>query len=231
MSDFEIQNKLLLALSPQTYQGLLPYLQEVTLASGQTLHKSKEVVSEIYFPKSAVFSTTIDMKNGSSSEISLIGSEGIVGLSAIFGDRCLETNSIVQLPGKAWKIATNIAQQKFYQGGEFQLLTLLYTQAYITHLAHISACNSLHTVEQRLARFLLLVQDAIDRDTLPLTQKVISLMLGVRRASITETALDLQLRKIIQYSRGRIVILDRSQLEQIACECYAKIKRNYQNLV
>jgi len=119
-------------------------------------------------------------------------------------------------------------EPEFYRGGEFQLQTLLYTQAYIAHISHISACNSLHSVEQRLARFLLLVQDCLAEETLPLTQKSISLMLGVRRASITETAITLQSKMIIQYSRGKITILDRPQLEAIACECYTKIRASYQ---
>ena len=232
MSDFEIspRNRLLSALSSQAYQSLLPDLQAVSLTSGEILHKSLESAKDIYFPETAVFSLTIDTADGSISEILSIGKEGIVGLPAIFGDRCLATNSIVLLSGTAWKIESSVARRHFYDGGEFQMLTLLYTQAYIAHASHISACNSLHTIEQRLARFLLLVQDTIEQETLPLTQKIISLMLGVRRASITETAIYLQSQKIIKYSRGKITILDRSRLEAIACECYAQIERNYRTL-
>ena len=232
MSNFGIlsENQLLSVLSPQTYQNLLPHSQEIFLTSGQVVHKSPEMIAEIYFPKSAIFASAIQMMDGSTTEIALIGNEGIVGLSAIFGSHHTATNSIVQLSGVALKVSAHIAKQEFYLGGEFQLQTLLYTQAYIAHISHISACNSLHTVEQRLARFLLLVQDSLTKETLPITQKAISLMLGVRRASITETAIILQSKNVIQYSRGKITILDRPQLEAIACECYAKIRANYQAL-
>ena len=229
-SEILVENQILQALSPKSYQNLLPHLQEVDLSSEQVVHKSQEVIAEIYFPQSAIFSSAVEMRDGSTIEVSLIGSEGIVGLSAIFGDRDTATSSIVQLSGKALKVATGIVRQEFYQAGEFQSIALLYTQAYIAHVSHISACNSLHTVEQRLARFLLLVQDACGRETLPLTQKLISLRLGVRRASITDTAISLQSRKIIQYRRGKITILNRLKLEAIACECYAKIKSNYRAL-
>lgn len=229
-SEILVENQILQALSPKSYQNLLPHLQEVDLSSEQVVHKSQEVIAEIYFPQSAIFSSAVEMRDGSTIEVSLIGSEGIVGLSAIFGDRDTATSSIVQLSGKALKVATGIVRQEFYQAGEFQSIALLYTQAYIAHVSHISACNSLHTVEQRLARFLLLVQDACGKETLPLTQKLISLRLGVRRASITDTAISLQSRKIIQYRRGKITILNRLKLEAIACECYAKIKSNYRAL-
>ena len=229
-SEILVENQILRALSSKSYQNLLPHLQEVDLSSEQVVHKSQEVIAEIYFPQSAIFSSAVEMRDGSTIEVSLIGSEGIVGLSAIFGDRDTATSSIVQLSGKALKVATGIVRQEFYQAGEFQSIALLYTQAYIAHVSHISACNSLHTVEQRLARFLLLVQDACGKETLPLTQKLISLRLGVRRASITDTAISLQSRKIIQYRRGKITILNRLKLEAIACECYAKIKSNYRAL-
>ena len=229
-SEILVENQILQALSPKSYQNLLPHLQEVDLSSEQVVHKSQEVIAEIYFPQSAIFSSAVEMRDGSTIEVSLIGSEGIVGLSAIFGDRDTAASSIVQLSGKALKVATGIVRQEFYQAGEFQSIALLYTQAYIAHVSHISACNSLHTVEQRLARFLLLVQDACGRETLPLTQKLISSRLGVRRASITDTAISLQSRKIIQYRRGKITILNRLKLEAIACECYAKIKSNYRAL-
>ena len=107
---------------------------------------------------------------------------------------------------------------------------LLYTRTYLAHISQIAACSSLHSIEQRLARSLLLARDCIQQDILPLTQKTLSLMLGVRRASVTETAISFQKQNIIQYSRGRIKIVDRPALEAIACECYSKIRSQYEYL-
>lgn len=121
--------------------------------------------------------------------------------------------------------------QEFQRGEELQQLLLLYTQARMVHVAQIAACGSLHNIEQRFARLLLLAYDCIRQGTIPLTQKYISLMLGVRRASITETAISLQKQNIIKYSRGKITILDRPQLETLTCKCYFRIKSEYERLL
>ena len=229
MSDFEIgfENQLLSVLSVSVYERLLTYGEEVGLKSGQIVHKSYEPVIKVYFPLTAVFSSVIQMADGSSCEVALIGKEGIVGLPAVFGSTSIATNSVVQISGTAIELSAQAIRKEFQKGGKLQRLLLQYTQAYIAYISHIAACNSLHSVEQRFARFLLLVSDCIGCETLPLTQKLISSLLGVRRASITETAISLQSRSIIQYSRGKIEIVDRSKLKAIACECYSKIESDY----
>ena len=221
------KNELLLALSLPVYQQLLAHSQEICLKSGQIVHRSNEAFTEVYFPLTAVFSATVKMADGSSSEVALIGKEGLVGLPVVFGGNSLATNSIVQISGTAIVLSTKTIQQEFHQGEELRQIILTYARTYIAHISYIAACNSLHSVEQRFARFLLLVSDCTNCETLPLTQKIISLLLGVRRASITETAISLQSRSIIQYSRGKIEIIDRPRLEAVACECYSKIKSNY----
>ncbi|MEO1670058.1 MAG: Crp/Fnr family transcriptional regulator [Cyanobacteria bacterium J06631_2] len=224
-------NQLLSAFSLSVYQQLSIFIEEVDLISGEVVHPSYQIVSEVYFPLTAIFSSVIKMADGSTSEVAMIGNEGLVGLSAVLGNTLVATNSVVLVSGKAMKLSTQVVREQFQQDSRLQLLLLLYAQAYIAQISHISACNSLHNVEQRLARFLLLVHDCIGQEKLSLTQKTIALMLGVRRASITETALSFQSRKIIRYSRGKITICDRQKLEEIACECYGKIKSDYSNLV
>jgi CRP-like cAMP-binding protein len=230
MSDFEVtsENQLLSALPSSVYQHLSPYLKSVNLTSGQIVHEAHKTITEIYFPTTAIFSSVIKLTGGATAEIALIGNEGLVGLSAILGDGLIVSNHLVQISGTALKIPTKIIRQEFQQERACQSLLLLYTQTYIAHISHLAACNSLHTIEQRLARFLLLVADCLAQETLPLTQKLIASILGVRRASITETAITFQAQKIIQYSRGKIIILNRSLLKAIACECYGKIKSDYQ---
>lgn len=234
MSDFDIapENQLLSTLFTSSYNRLSPYIEEIQLTSGQKVHKSGEIVTEIYFPQTAIFSLVRQLSDGSSSQISLIGNEGLVGLPAILSDSSTTTDSVVQIPGTALKMPLEIINQEFLRGEELHSLLLLYTKTYIAHISHIAACNSIHNIEHRMARFLLSVQDCLQQEILPLTQKSISLMLGVRRASVTEIAiLLLQKQQIIQYSRGKITILNRPQLEAHTCECYSKIKSEYVSLL
>ena len=228
--DLILNNQLLSTLLVSTYQRLLPHLEQVNLSSGDVVHQPNETVTEVYFPQSAIFSLVVVMSDRTTSEISLVGNEGVVSLPVILGSDFLNTSSVVQVSGTALKLSADIVRQEFQRGEELQWSVLLYTRTYLAHISQIAACSSLHNIEQRLARCLLLANNCIQQDTLPLTQKSLSLMLGVRRASVTETAISLQKRKIIQYSRGKIKIINRSALEAIACECYSKIKSQYEYL-
>lgn len=229
-SDGESTNQLLTYLLAATNQRLAPFLEEVSLNSGQILHKSGQNIAEIYFPQSAIFSVSIQMSDSSTVQVVLVGNQGLVGLPAILDGNTFNTISVVQIAGTAWKISAEVIRQEFQRNQELQRLLLLYTKTYIAHLSQVAACNSLHNIEHRLARLLLMVQDTLNQQTMPLTQKSISSMLSVRRASITETAIVLQKQQIIQYSRGKIAILDRPKLEAISCECYTRIKSEYASL-
>ena len=230
MSQLDLNNQLLSTLLVSTYQRLLPHLEQVNLSSGDVVHQPNESITDIYFPQSAIFSLIVAMSDRATSEISLVGNEGVVSLPVILGSDFLNTSCVVQVSGTALKLSTDIARQEFQRGEELQQLVLLYTRTYLAHVSQIAACSSLHNIEQRLARCLLLANDCIQQNTLPLTQKSLSLMLGVRRASITETAITFQKQKIIKYSRGKIKIVDRFALEAIACECYSKIRLQYEYL-
>ena len=228
--DLVLNNQLLSTLLVSTYQRLLPHLEQVNLSSGEVVHQPNETITDIYFPQSAIFSLVVVMSDRVTSEISLVGNEGVVSLPAILGSDFFTTRSVVQVSGTALKLSADIVRQEFHRGEELQWSVLLYTRTYLAHVSQIAACSSLHNIEQRLARSLLLANDCIGQDILPLTQKSLSLMLGVRRASVTETAISLQKRNIIQYSRGRIKIINRPALEAIACECYSKIRSQYEYL-
>lgn len=223
-------NQLLSALLKSSKQRLSPHLKKVFLSAGKTVHEPDEIVTTIYFPQNAICSSIITMSGGSMIQVSLVGNEGLIGLPAILDGNVLTTESVVLVSGTAWAIPLEIIKKEFQRAEELHQLLLRYTTVYISRICQIAACNSLHHIEHRLARFLLLTQDALQQQTLPLTQKSISAMLGVRRASITETALSLQKQQIIQYSRGKIIIIDRTKLEAIACECYNKIQYEYKCL-
>ena len=224
-------NKLLSALPDSVYQRLSPYFEEVSLTQQQVLYQSGELIQYIYFPHQASISLVLIMSDKSTVEIGLVGKEGMVGLPVILGGESSCNYSIVQIPGIATKIATPILQEEFKRGEELQQLLLLYTQAQLSQISQIAACQSRHIIEQRLARWLLLVRDCTGKNTLPLTQKLVSMMLGVRRASVTEAAISLQQAEAISYSRGQIVIIDPQKLESFACECYSKIQNEYARLL
>lgn len=230
-ASYNLSNKLLSALPHPVLERLRPYLEEVSLTQGQILHKSSELITEVYFAERASISLVLILSDKSTTEIGLVGNEGMVGLSAILGGECTTSHSIVQIAGTALKLPSQILQEEFLRGEELQKLLLLYTQAQLSQITQIAACQSHHIIEQRLARWLLLVRDYSHRDTLPLTQKLISMMLGVRRASVTEAAISLQQAGTITYSRGQITITNPQKLESLACECYGKIQAEYARLL
>lgn len=230
-ASYNFSNKLLSALTNSVLERLKPYLEEVSLAQGQILHKSGELITEVYFPENASISLVLILSDNSTTEIGLVGNEGMVGLSAILGGKSTTSHSMVQIAGTAVKLPSQILQKEFNRGEELKKLLLLYTQAQLTQIAQIAVCQSHHVIEQRLARWLLLVRDCTEKNVLPLTQKSISMMLGVRRASVTEAAISLQQANIITYSRGQIAIIDSPKLESFACECYSKIKKEYTRLL
>ncbi|BAQ64630.1 Crp/Fnr family transcriptional regulator [Geminocystis sp. NIES-3709] len=171
------------------------------------------------------------MENGSTTEIGLIGNEGMIGLPVFLGGEFTISRAIVQMSGKSLKMKSSILVREFKEGGALQKILLLHTQARLTQIAQSAACNRQHKIEARLARWLLSVYDCVLTNELELTQEFISNMLGVRRAGVTIAANTLQNRGIIRYNRGRIVILDHKQLEETSCECYRVVQDEFMRLL
>jgi CRP-like cAMP-binding protein len=226
-----IPNRLLAALSESDYQRLAPQLEPVSLARGQILFEPGEPMREIYFPTGAAIALVSILENGATTEIGLIGQEGLVGLPVFLGGNSTISRAVVQIAGSALKLDAEVFKGECARGGTLHQLLLLYTQARLTQVSQTAACCSHHGVEKQLSRWLLSVRDCIEKDELQLTQKVIAEMLGVRRASITEVAISLQEAGIIRYTRGRIAILDQPALEAKACECYSIVKQEFARLL
>ena len=224
-------NQLLMALPPGEYERLLPYLEPVKFALGQVIYQPKQLIKEVYFPLGAMISLVSMMKDGSTTEIGLVGSEGMVGLPVFLGGNTATNLAIVQIEGNALKMDASILKSEFERGKQLQAKLLLYTQARLNQVSQIAACKSHHLIKERLARWLLSVNDRVNKPELPLTQKFISEMLGVRRASVTEAAQALQKAGLISYSRGQITILKRKELEEAACECYRLIHNEFNRLL
>lgn len=224
-------NQLLMALPLRECQRLIPYLKPVNLVLGQVIYEPQQVIKEVYFPVRAMISLVSMMKDNSTTEIGLVGNEGMVGIPVFLGGNIVTNRAIVQIEGNAMKMDASVLRREFGRGEQLHKKLLLYTQARLTQVSQIAACKSHHLIEERLARWLLSVHDCVQKNELPLTQKFISEMLGVRRASVTEAAIALQKAGLISYSRGQITILERKELEQAACECYASIRNEFKRLL
>ena len=181
-------NQLLAALPETEYQRLVDYLKPVDLISGEILLEPNEPVQKIYFPQRAMISLVSIMMDGSTTEIGLIGNEGMIGLSAVLGGNFTTSRTIVQVSGSALQISADIVRREFQRGEKLQQLLLLYTQALLTQVSQSAACNRQHNIEERLARWLLSVQDCVLQNELPLTQEFIANMLGTRRSGVTVAA-------------------------------------------
>jgi CRP-like cAMP-binding protein len=225
------QSHLLNALPPAVYERLLPDLELVPLPLGQAIYESGKLQEYVYFPSASIVSLLYVMEDGSSAEIAVVGNEGVVGIALFMGGETTPSRAVVQSAGYAYRLKASLLKTEFERGGPLQYLLLRYTQALITQMAQTAVCNRHHSVEQQLCRWLLLSLDRLPSNELTMTQELIANMLGVRREGVTEAAGNLQAAGLIQYSRGKITVLDRPKLEERVCECYAVVKRETDRLL
>lgn len=225
------QNHLLAALPEDIQSRLFPTLEPVTLPLGKVLYESGDTLRYAYFPTDSIVSLLYVMESGASAEISVVGNEGLVGISLFMGGESTPSRAIVQSAGGAYRLPGQQLKDEFNCHGEFQKLLLRYTQALITQMSQTAVCNRHHTIDQQLCRWLLLSLDRLPDNRLTMTQELIANMLGVRREGVTEAAGKLQRAGVIHYSRGQITVLDRAKLEQLSCECYAVVKRETDRLL
>ncbi|MBV8884409.1 MAG: Crp/Fnr family transcriptional regulator [Chroococcidiopsidaceae cyanobacterium CP_BM_RX_35] len=223
-----IRNRLLAALPVSEYQRLVPHIEFVSLSNQQVLYEPKQPIEYIYFPDRTVVSLLSMMSDGSTVEVSMVGNEGVVGLPVILGHQTTTTQAIVQVADGAIRMEASLLLAEFNRGGILQSLLMRYTHALLTQLSQTVACNRLHTVEERLARWLLTISDCIQSAQFPLTQEFITQMLGVHPFDVRVAAETLQQTGRLRYSHSRITILNRSDLEATACECYEVIKAEFE---
>jgi len=224
-------NRLLATLPRATLERLVADLVLAPLVTRQMLQKRNELVDTVFFPLDGVASMISMGASGDSVEVATIGCEGMVGLPLFLGADKAAAEVFIQVPGEGLQLSAT--QFKYHLGREPSLFKSLlkYTQALLTQVAQCSACNVYHTVEARCARWLLQTHDRVKGDDFPLTHEFLGLMLGVRRATVTEAAQALQSRKLISYSRGIIEVLNRKGLEAAGCECYQLINSEYDRLL
>ena len=222
-----LNNRLLTALPEIEYRRLEPYITLTSLPAGEICYETMEEIDTVYFPNTALISLVSTLSDGFTTEVSLVGCTGMVGLPVILGSGYTQHRTIVQVPGNVIKISALILKQEFEKGGQLQKFLLAHVEDRLNEVSQLSICNRHHNIEERMARWLLMVQDLIQSDELPLTQEFIGQMLGVRRPGVTLTAGDFQRSGLIRYSRGKITILDREALEDVACECYQLFHKHF----
>jgi CRP-like cAMP-binding protein len=188
-------------------------------------------ISHVYFPEDCVISIVGVMTDGSAVETASVGWEGMVGLPVFFGGESSPAQAFCQIPGETLRLDSGTLQREVARGSELRSILGRYAQAQFTQIAQTSACNRVHTMCQRCARWLLQTHDRVAGDDFPLTQRFLSQMLGVRRATVTEAARTLQHAGLITYVHGRVTVRDRRGLERASCECYAVIRREFERLL
>lgn len=225
------KNRLLAALPREEYEHLLPNLENVSLTFKQSIYEPNLPIEYVYFPNHGVVSLLNLMEDGTAVEIATVGNEGMVGIPVFLGADTIPGKAFSQIPGTAMRMKADVFKEKVNQGNPLHNLLQRYTQALFNQVAQSVACNRLHSIEERCCRWLLMTRDRVESDEFPLTQEFLSLMLGVRRPSVSVVAAILQKAGLIRYSRGKITILDREGLEAATCECYRIVKDEFNRLL
>ena len=221
-------NEILNSLPPNILKNVLSLMEQVNLEAGEYLYQPEDVINYFYFPETAIVSDFQILEDGKTLEVAMIGREGVAGITSIFNTHLSPNWLQVSIPGKALRIESKVFRQEFSSNQHLQLLLHEYVNLYIAQISQKVICNSHHSVEERLCCWLLMISDRCGRNTLALTQEQIAGFLGVHRPSITLITQSLRKKGIIDYLRGKILILDKRKLESASCDCYltTQIKRN-----
>ena len=230
-TDNALMNHLLAALPADEFETLKPNLERVSLALGEVIYESGEMLEYVFFPTTAIISLLYIMENGSTAEIGMTGNDGLVGVALFMGGSTTPNRAVVQSAGNAFRLRAKALRFEFHLSGVFQKVLLRYTQYLMTQISQTAVCNRLHSVEQQLCRWLLINHDLLQSNKLIMTHDLIANMLGVRREGVSIAAGHLQKMKLIKYVRGTITILDREGLETTACECYQVVQEEYDRLL
>jgi CRP-like cAMP-binding protein len=220
-----VGNRLLAALPPADFGLLAPYLRKISLEQDAVLQRSGDRIEQVYFPHSGTISFMVEMPNGQTVATAVIGREGAVGMLSVLEPCRSPVTAVVRVTGTASRIPALRFHAAFSQSGAVRHAVHTHTRALLTQFQHVAACNALHSVEARMARWLLHIHDRIDGDVLPLTQETLSQLLGVRRTTVTHVVREFRVSGAIRSDRRGLIEIDRTRLEEAACECYEVMRR------
>jgi CRP-like cAMP-binding protein len=206
-------------------------VEPVTLEVRQPLYAVGQPIEEVWFPIDCVVSLVADMPDGRPVEIATVGPEGMVGLPLVLGTEEADTRVFVQVPGRALRMPGPAFAGLVDDLPGFNRLLHRYAEGLFLQVARSAACNQVHPIAERAARWLLMTHDRVGRDEFLLTQEFLAQMLGVRRAGVSEVASELARAGLIRYQRGQVTVTDRAGLEQASCGCYRIIRDRYEDLL
>jgi CRP-like cAMP-binding protein len=220
-----VSSLILLSISDSDYASLRPHLEYVSLPNHLVLHEAGGKLEFAYFPNRGLISLVVVMKDGKTAEAGIVGNEGFTGTLAAVGLRRSPLHTVVQITGDGFRVEVGALQNTLESAPHLQLMLSRYTVIRGMQVAQTAACNRLHDIGQRLARWLLMTQDRVDSGSLPITHDFLATMLGTDRPSVSLAAGVLQKKKLIEYTRGAVKIVNRKKLENSACECYGVIQQ------
>ncbi|MDQ4122146.1 MAG: Crp/Fnr family transcriptional regulator [Acidobacteriota bacterium] len=225
------RNQILSSLPYKEFDRLKPELKKIKVSHGDILYRPNEPVKFVYFPEDCIVSTITVFDDGTSIENGIVGNEGLLGVAPALSTMKSPREATVQSNGECLRISTDVFRQAFEDNSTLRQLALSYIFAFFEQVAQSGACNKHHTVNQRIARWLLTLRDRTENNQLMITQDSMAQMLGVHRPGITLAAIQLKNAGLINYRRGSVTIEDREGLEEVSCECYRLIKKVYEQYV
>lgn len=223
----QYKNRILASLPPGEIKRLAPHLSPVALEMNRTLHDAGQMVETVYFLEEGICSTVVTMEAGNTIEVGITGRDGFVGLPAVLGTGHSPNRSFMQIPGYGFSVKAAILLQQSQESAELLRGLQAGIQGMLVQTAQTAACNRVHEVEERLARWLMMCHDRVQSDHLDITHEFLAMMLGTNRTTVTLAAGILHKAGLIAYSRGHVKILDRERLKDTACECYQIIHDEY----
>src|SRR6202050_5803265 len=221
----QVRNIILLSISNSDYSSLRPHLEYVSLPNHLVLHEAGGRLEFAYFPNRGLISLVVVMKDGKTAEAGIVGNEGFTGAPAAVRLRRSPLEAVVQITGDGFQVKAGALQNTLESAPHLQLMLSRYAVVRGMQVAQTAACNRLHDIEQRLARWLLMTQDRVDSGALPITHDFLATMLGTDRSTVSLAAGVLQRKGIIEYTRGAVKIVNRKKLEDSTCECYEAIRQ------
>ena len=219
-----VRNRILLSIPEDEFIAIRPFLEPVDMPQYKIFYEQGDRMEHAYFPNAGMVSLVVLVNDGRSVEVGIIGCEGVVGTPLAFGFDNAPMRAIMQLPGKGLRITSATLEEKFQSCADLKFRIEQYVMRQQLQVAQLAACNRLHDMDQRLARWLLMCQDRVDSENLPLTHEFIAQMLGSGRPTVTIAAGVLERAGLIVNTRGSVKILNRKRLEDAACECYRAIQ-------
>jgi CRP-like cAMP-binding protein len=225
------KNRLLALLPAEEHEDVLPLLEKVSLQRRALLFGADEPLTHVFFPLTAIGSLVITMDDGDTVEVGTVGNEGLAGVPLVLGADRSPAEAFAQVAGDALRMRADAFRERMERNGLFANVMRRFSQAFFAQVSQSTGCNRFHPIDQRLCRWILMTHDRVGNGHLPLTQEFIAIMLGARRASVAVAAGMLQKAGMIRYHRGIVDVVDRAALEEASCECYARVRAEYERLL